>query len=41
MGAIDVPRTGRAVAANLQIVSGKPWASTSPRDVRRQANLGR
>jgi hypothetical protein len=29
MGAVDVPRTGLVVAANLQIVSGKPWASTS------------
>jgi hypothetical protein len=29
MSAVDVPRTGLVVAANLQIVSGKPWASTS------------
>jgi hypothetical protein len=29
MGAIDVPRTGFAFAANLQIVSGKPWAATA------------
>ena len=29
MGTVDVPRTGLIVAANLQIVSGKPWASTA------------
>ena len=29
MGAIDVPRTGVVFAVNLQIVSGKPWASTA------------
>jgi carboxypeptidase family protein/TonB-dependent receptor-like protein len=29
MGATDVPRTGFAFAANLQIVSGKPWAATA------------
>jgi hypothetical protein len=27
MGAIDVPRTGVAIAANLQYFSGKPWAA--------------
>ncbi len=26
---LDVPRTGFAVAANLQHVSGKPWAATA------------
>jgi hypothetical protein len=29
MGAIDVPRTGVAVAANLQYFTGKPWAATA------------
>ena len=29
MGTVDVPRTGFVVAANLQIFSGKPWASTA------------
>jgi hypothetical protein len=29
MGAVDVPRTGIRVAANLQHVSGKPWAATA------------
>ena len=29
MGTIDVPRTGVAIAANLQIFSGKPWASAA------------
>jgi hypothetical protein len=29
MGAIDVPRTGFAVGANLQYFSGKPWAATA------------
>ena len=29
MGTVDVPRTRLVVAANLQIVSGKPWASTT------------
>jgi TonB dependent receptor/Carboxypeptidase regulatory-like domain len=29
MGTVDVPRTGVVVAANLQIFSGKPWASTA------------
>ena len=29
MGTVDVPRTGLVVAANLQIFSGKPWASTA------------
>ena len=29
MGTVDVPRTGMVVAANLQIFSGKPWASTA------------
>ena len=29
MGSVDVPRTGFVVAANLQIFSGKPWASTA------------
>ena len=29
MGAIDVPRTGLAVAANLQYFTGKPWAATA------------
>jgi hypothetical protein len=26
---VDVPRTGLAVAANLQHLSGKPWAMTA------------
>ena len=30
MGSLDVPRTGFAVAANLQHLSGKPWAATAP-----------
>lgn len=29
MGTVDVPRTGLVLAANLQIFSGKPWASTA------------
>jgi hypothetical protein len=29
MSAIDVPRTGFAVAASLQYFSGKPWAATA------------
>jgi hypothetical protein len=29
MGSVDVPRTGVAIAANLQRVSGKPWAATT------------
>jgi hypothetical protein len=29
MGSVDVPRTGFAIAANLQHVSGKPWAATT------------
>ena len=28
-GSVDVPRTGFVVAANLQHVSGKPWAATA------------
>jgi Carboxypeptidase regulatory-like domain/TonB dependent receptor-like, beta-barrel len=29
MGSVDIPRTGLAVAANLQHFSGKPWAATA------------
>lgn len=29
MGSVDVPRTGVVVAANVQHVSGKPWAATT------------
>ena len=29
MGSVDVPRTGVVVAANVQQVSGKPWAATT------------
>jgi hypothetical protein len=29
MGAADVPRAGFVVAANLQVLSGKPWAATA------------
>jgi len=29
MGKADVPRTGLAIAANLQYFSGKPWAPTA------------
>jgi Carboxypeptidase regulatory-like domain/TonB dependent receptor-like, beta-barrel len=29
MGSLDVPRTGFVVAANLQHLSGKPWAATA------------
>ena len=29
MTAVDVPRTGLVVAANLQYLSGKPWAKTA------------
>jgi TonB dependent receptor-like, beta-barrel/Carboxypeptidase regulatory-like domain/TonB-dependent Receptor Plug Domain len=29
MGTIDLPRTGLAIAANLQYFSGKPWAATA------------
>jgi hypothetical protein len=28
MGAFDIPRTGLAIAANVQALSGKPWAAT-------------
>jgi TonB-dependent receptor-like protein/carboxypeptidase family protein len=29
MGSVDVPRTGIAIAANLQYFTGKPWAATT------------
>jgi hypothetical protein len=29
MGSVDVPRTGLVVSANLQYLSGKPWAATT------------
>jgi hypothetical protein len=29
MGSVDVPRTGLVVSANLQYLSGKPWAATA------------
>ena len=29
MGSVDVPRTGFVVAANVQHLSGKPWAATT------------
>ena len=29
MGSVDVPRTGFVIAANLQHLSGKPWAATA------------
>ena len=29
MTSVDVPRTGFVVAANLQHLSGKPWAKTA------------
>ena len=29
MGAVDIPRTGITIAANLQAFSGKPWAATA------------
>ena len=29
MTSVDVPRTGLVVAANLQHLSGKPWAMTA------------
>jgi hypothetical protein len=29
MGSVDVPRTGFVVAANLQYLTGKPWAATA------------
>jgi hypothetical protein len=29
MGSVDVPRTGLAIAANLQHLSGKPWAASA------------
>ena len=29
MGSVDVPRTGIALAANLQYFDGKPWAATA------------
>jgi hypothetical protein len=29
MGSVDVPKTGLAVAGNLQYYSGKPWAATA------------
>ena len=39
MTAVDVPRTGFVVAANLQHYSGKPWAATAlinPQDSQRR-----
>ncbi|HET7220142.1 MAG TPA: carboxypeptidase regulatory-like domain-containing protein [Vicinamibacterales bacterium] len=33
MGAIDLPRTGLVVAANLQHFTGKPWAATTQIDL--------
>jgi hypothetical protein len=29
MGSVDVPRTGVAIAANMQYFTGKPWAATA------------
>jgi hypothetical protein len=29
MGSVDVPRTGVAIAANMQHFTGKPWAATA------------
>jgi hypothetical protein len=29
MGAVDIARTGLTLAANLQALSGKPWAATA------------
>jgi hypothetical protein len=29
MGSVDLPRTGLAIAANMQYFSGKPWAATT------------
>ena len=29
MGSVDVPKTGLAIAGNLQYFSGKPWATTA------------
>jgi len=29
MGSVDVPRTGAVIAANLQHVTGKPWAAST------------
>ena len=29
MTSVDVPRTGFVAAANLQVLSGKPWAKTA------------
>jgi hypothetical protein len=29
MGSVDVPKTGLAVAGNLQYYTGKPWAATA------------
>ena len=31
MTSVDVPRTGLVVAANLQHLSGKPWATDGAR----------
>jgi len=42
MAAVDVPRTGFVVAANLQHYSGKPWAATAlinPQDTQRRVLL--
>jgi len=39
MGSIDIPRTGVVFAANLQCLSGKPWAATAlinPNDSQRR-----
>jgi len=29
MGSVDIPRTGVVIAANLQHVTGKPWAASA------------
>ena len=39
MTSVDLPRTGFVVAANLQFLSGKPWAMTAlvnPNEAARQ-----
>ena len=42
MASVDVPRTRVVVAANLQHLSGKPWAATArvnPQDLTARASL--
>jgi hypothetical protein len=39
MGSVEVPRTGVALAANLQHFSGKPWATSAIISLQRQGDV--